>query len=356
MKDRLNATPQAKALELRRPSTESTKTEQKDKVPTSRKVGKRHPQCEPASRIQSLEESIPSEFRPLISETTIDLSGASAFYKRMAKTTQFLKEFVESLPNDHYRLKNGFDDWCLASLHAYGLRNWETPANTLAYALFHLSIYWARIEYGHIPKDVELYKQFLAEPWKDVDEELKVLLRSRSLTMPMILCAVQNDNTLAEATWSEPIERPLELSLAFAVSLQEPPSMTIKVRGRPAADFMSWWMWLDKVGSQQAHRDHEKLCHRVNTLLRSIVRTVEETMGLKQGRGRPAENLSERIAYAIDHEHKSLRAATIALCSKKTEPNHKCGNPCFDRTRKAHENYYKQLAGKLKGLMSVNRK
>jgi hypothetical protein len=349
-------TSEAKVSGLRRLSTEFTKSQQKDKIPAARPVKESDLQTKTARKIRPLRETIPEEFRTLISGTTIDLSGASEFYKNKAAITVLLQEFVEPLDNHHYRLKNGFDDWYLGSLRPYSARNWETPVNTLAEALFQLGIYWARIEYGHVPKNPELYQQFLADPWEGVDEELLEILKSRSLSMPTWRLEVRNDNTLVDANWLEPIQRPLELSLGFAVSLSEPPGMTIQVRGNPASAFMTWWMLVDRLGSERAGHQRKELRKTVTTLFHSILKTVETVLGLRRaGKGRPAKALAERAAYALDHLHKSIRAAARDLCEQK-RPGHRCDEQCCDRIRKAAQSYYKQQTSQLRSLMFVNRK
>src|SRR5947209_6169854 len=49
-------------------------------------------------------------------ENTVQLSGASEFFRKRAESAPLLVDFVEALPNCSYRLKNGFEHFFFVNL------------------------------------------------------------------------------------------------------------------------------------------------------------------------------------------------------------------------------------------------
>jgi hypothetical protein len=93
-----------------------------------------------SARLKDLEDGVqwPSAVKDLIRGGVINLSSASDFYKKKAEVAELLRDFVESLPNSHYRLKNNFDRYFFTNLHLLLRNNGKGPADALAEALFFL--------------------------------------------------------------------------------------------------------------------------------------------------------------------------------------------------------------------------
>jgi hypothetical protein len=64
---------------------------------------------------------------------------------------------------------------------------------------------------------------------------------------------------------------------------------------------------------------------------------------LRRERGRPRADFGERAAYLLDHEKKNLALIAKELCELSPTASPSVRRQCFDRIRKAANNYYKLL-------------
>lgn len=194
---------------------------------------------------------MPSSVKDLIKECVLNVSGASEFYKKKAAVAALLHDFVEPLPNFHYRLKNQFDSYFLSSLSVFLRDDHREPADMLADALFYLGRQWARIDCGASPIASIPSEEFLRTTWKTAGDWESFLSR---------------DGCIGEAWWhnlgadgkvgtwsggSDPSD--FELRIDFGWDTTKPPTMTIRVEGEPAVIFMGSWMTLNPNSPPQKH-------------------------------------------------------------------------------------------------------
>lgn len=92
--------------------------------PKNKKRGRRPVQIDSQDGVQA--DRVPPEVRHLVNGTVINLAGASAFYRKKAEVATLLKDFVEPLPDSHYRLKNQFESWFLGSLRFFSAERFGT--------------------------------------------------------------------------------------------------------------------------------------------------------------------------------------------------------------------------------------
>jgi hypothetical protein len=186
-------------------------------------------------------DRLPPQVRHLVNGTVINLSGASAFYKKKAEVVTLLRDFVEALPDSHYRLKNQFESWFLGSLAVFFRRNdSRPPADILADALFLLGQHWAKIDYGKMPIGSIPTDKFLREAWKGA-EEWDAFLRRDARIGQGWLYEMNDDGTVRN--WSGEFNPDVfDLFIRFGNDTKEPPTMRIDVKGKAVALFMDFWM------------------------------------------------------------------------------------------------------------------
>jgi hypothetical protein len=181
----------------------------------------------------------------LVNGNVIDVSGASDFYKKKAEVATLLEDFVEPRPDSHYRLKNQFDRYFFASLPVFLRNHPRGPADALADALFFLGRQWARIDNGNLPFASIPKDEFLRGQWEGAADWDSFLLK---------------DACIGEVWWhnlgrdgkvhiwtGESVPGDFELRVDFGWDTTQPPTMTIRIKGEPAAVFMKWWMTLNPI-------------------------------------------------------------------------------------------------------------
>ena len=283
-----------------------------------------------------------SSLHNLVSENVIDISGASGFYKKRAEVATLLQNFVEPRPNFHYRLKNGFDCYFLANFPLFMKGNLLSPSDALADALFVFGRQWARIDYGNLPIASIPSDEFLRHQWSEADNWAAFLV---------------SDACIGEAWWhnlspegkvrtwsggSDP--RDFELRVDFGFDTEKPPTIAIRIKGEPAAIFMKWWMTLSPNSPAQKDPELKALREQAVTVLDSIVGRLKMNLKLIQPeKGRPSVDFGERAAYLLDHKKQNLPLIAKELCHMPQGSSSSQRRQCFDRIRKAANNYYKLL-------------
>jgi hypothetical protein len=222
--------------------------------------------------------------------------------------------FLDGRPqNFHYRLKNQFNSYFLSSLSVFLRDDHRKPADMLADALFCLGRQWARIDCGALAMAAIPSEEFLRKTWKTAGD------------------------------WE-----------SFGWDTTRPPTMTIRVKGEPAVIFMGWWMTLNPNSPPQKHPGIKELRENAETVLDSLVGTVKRNLKLSRPeKGRPRINFGEHAAYLLDHEKQSIILIAKRLCQLPQGASPSMRRRCFDRIRKAANNYYKLLRSDYTTLTSV---
>lgn len=226
------------------------------------------------------------------------------------------------------------------------------PADALADALFFLGREWAKMDYGTLPIASLPTDEFLRIQWKEADA-WDAFLRS--------------DACFGEIWWhnlgaDQNVERwgggsdsgDFELRVDFNFDATKPPKMSIAIKGKPAAILMNWWMTLKPSSAPQKYPEMTELREKTAALLDSIVGTLKMDLRLIQSqRGRPRQEFGERAAYFLDHEKRSLPSIARELCQLPQNSTALARRQCFDRIRKAANNYYKLLGNDYTTLTTV---
>lgn len=320
----------------------------------SKSSGKnKQPENEPPSSSSSKGAvQLPEAVAKLLRGNVIDLSGASKFYKQKAHVATLLEGFVEPLPNFHFRLDKGFESYFLLNLHFFLTSPLRSVADSVAEALFVLGRQWARTDYGRLPLASIPSDAFLRSVWSGA-EEWEAFVQRDGCIGEVWLFALSEDGTVrAWSGGSDPHD--FELRIDFGWDTNLPPSLMICVKGPPAAILMKWWMTLNPNSNPEIYPDAKELRERSGTVLDSIVAALKTKLRImRPDRGRPRADFGEQAAYLLDHE-----GANIALIAKKLRlltPS--AGSferrQCFDRIRKAANNYYKVLRTDYKDLTKI---
>lgn len=285
---------------------------------------------------------IPAEIQPRIKKNIIDISEASNFFKRRAQVATLLKGFVEALPGFRFRLENNFDVFFLNNLPLFLTSHSMKPADALADALFRLGREWAKKDYGNLPIGSLPTDEFLRMQWQEANV-WDAFLKSDACFGEIWWHNLDADNHVKK--WSGGFDPgDFELRVEFNFDAEKPPQMSMRVRGKPAALLMNWWMTLNPNSPPRKYPRLKEL--RVNTaaLLDSIVGALKTDLKLIQPqKGRPREEFGERAAYLLDHEKRSLPLVARELCQLSANSNSLARRQCFDRIRKSANNYYKLL-------------
>jgi hypothetical protein len=307
-----------------------------------------------AAGLRDLQDDVqwPSAVKDLIRGSVINLSAASDFYKKKAEVAALLPDFVEPLPNCQYRLKNNFDRYFFINLHLFLRNDGRRPADALAEALFFLGRQWAKIDYGKLPIAVTPSDEFLRSAWKGAADWDAFVVR---------------DGCIGEAWWhnlgadgrvrswsggSDPSD--FELRIDFGWDTTKPPTMTIRVKGEPAAIFMRWWMTLNPNSPPQKYPGIKELRDNAETVLDSVVGSVKRNLKLtRPEKGRPRIGFGEHAAYLLDHEKQNMAMIAKKLRQLPQDASPSMRRRCFDRIRKAANNYYKLLRSDYTTLTSV---
>jgi hypothetical protein len=288
-------------------------------------------------------------FKNLIDGSVINLSGASEFYKRKAESATLLQDFVELLPNSHYRLKGLFDSWFFANLPV-SLRNGpKEPGDALAEALFHLGRHWAKIGYGKLPMASIPSDDFLHNAWEGADEWGGFVKRDGCIGEAWLFTL--GDNGTVRPWSGRPGPNDFELLIRFEAETKKPPRMKIEVKGKPASILMQFWMTLDPNSNPQEHPGSEALREKTEIVLDSMVRNLKTKLKiLRPAKGRPSTVFGEHAAYLLDHQRKNIAWVAKELCQLPKDASPVTRRQCFDRIRTAANNYYKQIRSDYRNL------
>ena len=309
--------------------------------PKNKKRGKRLVQIDSQDGVQA--DRLPPKVRHLVNGTVINLSGASAFYKKKAEVATLLKDFVEPLPDSHYRLKNQFESWFFGSLSLFFRPNDSgQPADILADALFILGQHWAKIDSGKMPIGSIPTDKFLREAWKGADEWDAFLRRDARIGQGW-LYEMSDDGTVRN--WSGEFNPDVfDLFIRFGNDTKKPPTMRIDVKGKAVALFMDFWMIRNLDGSLGEHPRREDLRNNAGVVLDAIVKLLKtKLMILRPEKGRPSSRFGEQAAYLLDHQKKTIVQVANELCQLPLGATPSARRQCFDRIRKAVTNYYRHL-------------
>lgn len=295
---------------------------------------------------------VPAEVQPLIRENIIDISGASNFFKKKAGVATLLKGFVEALPDSQFRLENNFDTYFLGNLPLILKGHPMKPADALADALFFLGREWAKRDYGNLPIASLPTDEFLRIQWKESDAWDAFLRSDACFGEIWWHNLVADQNVERWGGGSDPGD--FELRVEFNFDASKPPKMSIGIKGKPAAVLMNWWMTLKPSSATQQYPEMKELREKTAALLDSIVGALKMDLKLIQShKGRPREKFGERAAYLLDHEKKSLPSIARELCQLPQNSTALARRQCFDRIRKAANNYYKLLRNDYSTLTTV---
>ncbi len=135
-----------------------------------------------------------------------------------------------------------------------------------------------------------------------------------------------------------------ELRVDFGTETTKPPTMTIRVKGEPAAMLMKWWTTLTPNSPAQKRSGVDLLRRQTVTVLDSLLGALKTKLRLLRAeRGRPRIDFGERAAYLLDHQKMQIAMIARELCHMPADANQLERRQCFDRIRKAAQNYYKLL-------------
>lgn len=295
---------------------------------------------------------LPPSLQNLVSGSVIDVSGASDFYKKKADVATLLEDFVEPHPHFHYRLKNGFDGYFLVNLSVFLRDHPSKPADALADALFCLGRQWAKTGYGKMPIASIPSDDFLRDAWKDATDWDVFLLHDGCIGEVWRHNLGANGEVRAWAGGWDPSD--FELRIEFGPDTTKPPTMTIRVKGEPAAIFMRWWMTLNPNSPPQKHEGIKELREKADTVLDSVVGSLKTNLKLtRPTKGRPRIDFGEQAAYLLDHKKQNIFLIAKRLCRLPQDASASVRRQCFDRIRKAASNYYKLLRSDYTTLTSV---
>jgi hypothetical protein len=295
-----------------------------------------------ANEAVSRAKRLPAEVQPLIRKNIIDLSGASHFFKKKAGVATLLKGFVEALPNSQFRLENDFDAYFLNNLPLFLKGHSMNIADVLAEALFRLGREFAKRDYGNLPIGSLPTDEFLRMQWKEADDWDAFLQSDACFGEIWWHNLGADENVESWGGGSDPGD--FQLRVEFNFDATKPPKMSISIKGKPAAVLMNWWMTLNPNSAPQKHPEMKELREKAAAMLESIFGTVKMDLKLIQSKkGRPRQEFGERAAYLLDHEHRSLPSIAKELCQLPQSSTALDRRQCFDRIRKAANNYYKFL-------------
>jgi hypothetical protein len=308
---------------------------------------------------QNLREII---LKSCVHGNVLDLSKASDFYQRKAAVAEALADYVERLPGQRYKLKNGFDAFFHHSWAFFLPGHSSQPADALADSLCRIAQAWANSRYvDSLPGDwrctrTEALRNEWKQSWKRMSEEDWDSFRQMSSPLAQYIVTALNDGgNVDHRLCYVPTACHIEVGVSFAQKMQQDPEMRILIKGDPAVSFMI--AYIRKSRGQQWPRNKKKELELLRVIYESTVKTVaKEFLGLtRPNKGRPRD-IGERAAYLLYHEKKPIRLVSRQLCALRQEPNHSCDSKCHDKIRKAAGNHFKQLRRELQSLMKSSRK
>jgi hypothetical protein len=228
----------------------------------------------------------------------------------------------------------------------------RSVSDSIAEALFRLGRQWAKIDYGRLPLASIPSDEFLRSVWRGAEEWEAFVQRDACIGEVWQFALSEDGSVRNWSGGSDPHD--FELRVDFGWDTKLPPSMMIRVKGAPAAILMKWWMTLNPNSNPEIYPEAKELRETTGTVLDSIVAALKLKLRItRPDRGRPRADFGEQAAYLLDHE-----GVNIALIAKKLGQLPQGAAPserrqCFDRIRKAANNYYRLLRTDYKDLTTI---
>jgi hypothetical protein len=292
------------------------------------------------SVIGKTRELPPSVLR-LINGSIIDISEASDFYKKRADVATVLPNFVERRSEFRYKLKNQFDRFYFINLRLFLFPSME-PADLLADALFRLGRQWAKTDYGRLPFAVIPSDEFLRNQWESADEWDSYI--HKEACIGEVWWHNLGDEGKVHPWDGGSVSGDFELRIDCGWETTKPPTVRIRIKGKPAEMIMKWWMAMNPNNPPERPPGHEDLRERTAVVLDSLVSTLKMNLKLvRPERGRPRVDFGEKAAYLLDHEGKHVAIIAKELCRMPADASSSARRQYFDRIKKAAKNYYKLL-------------
>lgn len=145
-----------------------------------------------------------------------------------------------------------------------------------------------------------------------------------------------------------------ELRVDCNLDLTKPPQMSIRIKGKPAAFMMNWWMAVNSSNGPQKDPGTKELREKTAALLDSIVGALKLDLALIQPKkGRPRQEFGERAAYLLDHEGRTLGWIAKELSKLPDNCTATARRQSFDRIRKAAKKYYELLGSDYTALTTA---
>jgi hypothetical protein len=296
-------------------------------------------------------KELPPSVLSLINGSIIDISEASDFYKKKAEVATLLPDFVEKGSEFRYKLKNQFDRFYFVNLRLF-LFPAMKPADILADALFRLGRQWAKTDFGRLPFAVTPTDEFLLNQWESAGQWDSY---------------VHKDSCIGEVWWHNlgddgkvhpwgggSMTGDFELRIDCGWETTKPPTVLIRIKGKPAEMIMKWWMAVNPNNPPEQAPGHEDLRERAATILDSLVGTLKMNLKLvRPEKGRPRVDFGEKAAYLLDHEKKHVAIIAKELYRMPANAGSSERRQYFDRIKKAAKNYYKLLRSDYTSLTKI---
>jgi hypothetical protein len=107
---------------------------------------------------------------------------------------------------------------------------------------------------------------------------------------------------------------------------------------------MQWWTTLTPNSPPQKPSANDALRKQTVTVLDSLLGALKINLKLlRPERGRPRVDFGERAARLLDHQKMNIAVIARDLCHLPADASQLQRRQCFDRIRKAANNYYKLL-------------
>jgi len=295
-----------------------------------------------ADHTQLRDKRVPAEVQRLIRKNIVDISGASKFFKTKANVAVLLKGFVEALPNSQFRLLEDFNVFFHNNLAVVLNVHSMKPADALAEALFLLGRQWAKIGFGNLPIASLPTDEFLRTHWKEADTWEAFVRSGGSIAEIWWHNLSANLDLKGWIGGSDPDDFEVRVDCNFDAT--KPPQMLFRIRGKPAASMMNWWMVVNSSNGAQKGPETKEVRERTTVLLDSIVGALKLDLGLTQPKkGRPRQDFGENAAYLLDHEGRTLGWIAKELSKLPDNCSPSARRQSFDRIRNAAKNYYELL-------------
>lgn len=290
----------------------------------------------------------------------LHLADATEFYRREAAIALEVVDYVEARDESQYLLKGGFEGFFFLHLPSILPFLPTEPVNALAKALFILARSWAYILYEHPGSWTVLDPDVLKEwkkSWEKISEKDLEEFRRRDSTPhseKAYRTAVDASGKVDDKSCRDPGARRIELEIAFEQNTNYPPEMRITVRGEPAVNFMI--AYIRKLQGVSLTSDDGIILDNLHAMFDSVTQAVaRKFLGLIRSRGRP-RTISERAALLMYHERKPIGLVARELCTKRTDPAHRCDTACKHGIKKVAKSHFLNLRREVRSIVRSGEK